>query len=52
MWALLLIIMQGKRDEVVWCQTKVCEMNRVMFGSCGRSYEFILQIDWLGNRRK
>jgi hypothetical protein len=32
MWAVLLIIMAGKRDYVVWWRIEVCDMIRVMFG--------------------
>jgi len=38
--------------KLCWRQIEVCEMNMEIFGSFGRSYEFIFQIDWLGNRRK
>ena len=52
MWALLLIIMPGKRDYVIWCQIEVCEMIRVIFGFIRVLYMFVFQIDWLGKRRK
>jgi len=35
MWALLLIIMAGKCDQVVWCQIEVCEVIGLCFVSFG-----------------
>ena len=52
MWALLLIILPGKRDKLFGAKLKRAKRFGLYFVLFGVLYMFVFQIDWFGKGRK